>query len=184
MTDVHSRPNRPYKLVEYSEDWNNVFTKYAEKIQKILGDNIVRIDHVGSTAIPGMIAKPQVDIGVEVNSLEDIKNAYDSFIKLGFTPRGDFIKKSEEYFTIDSKDGQREVSVHVMKTGNPELKDMLVLRDYLRSSPAARDTYIKYKRSLIDRFSANDYNSYSKEKRYFLEELKEKARKWNKEKLA
>ncbi|MDB5162188.1 MAG: hypothetical protein JWM52_696 [Candidatus Saccharibacteria bacterium] len=185
MTDdalnIHSRPNRSYELVNYNPAWVSRFEKIAAKIAPIFGDNLVKIEHVGSTAVPGMTAKPTIDISVQVKDLSSVMSVYDKMKSLDFRPLGDFIQQTdpEEYFVLDGKSSHdRLVNVHVMQLGNPEIEDMITLRDFLRSNSHAREDYIKQKKILMDQYGENDYNTYSKQKRSFLEELKTKARQW------
>ena len=91
--------NRPYAFVTYDSAWPEMFTDYAGTIDEILGEEIVDLEHVGSTSVPGMSAKQQIDILVTVKNFEEVTNFYGTMTEKGFTPRGDYTNEGEEYFT-------------------------------------------------------------------------------------
>lgn len=168
-------------MVEYDPGWAERFDEIASGLKPIFGDNLIQIEHVGSTAVPGMIAKPTVDVSVVVKDLGLVASSYEKMKQLGFQPLGNFIQQTEpeEYFVLNGKDSNdRLANVHVMQAGNPEIEDMLTLRDYLRSNTNAVDDYVKQKKLLMEQYGDGDYNAYSKNKRAFLEQLKDKARCW------
>jgi len=181
-TNTSNRPNRAYKLVPYDPNWMNKFEVQAKNLAPIFGNNLVKIEHIGSTSVPGMLAKPQIDMLVVVKDLSQVKDIYSSMSSQGFKAFGDYIQKAdpEEYFAQDNNQGERLFSVHVMQEGSFEVEDSLTFRDYLRANDAARDAYITHKRYLMTQFTGKDYNSYGKGKIDFLENLKAKARKWHK----
>lgn len=185
MTDgvpnIHSRPNRSYELVDYDPAWVSRFEEIASKITPVFGDNLVKIEHVGSTAVPGMTAKPTIDISVQVKNLSSVVSVYDKMRSFGFRPLGDFVQRAdpEEYFVLDGQSSDdRLVNVHVMQTGNPEIEGMVALRDFLRGNTLARGRYIERKEVLMEQYGQDDYNAYSRQKRSFVEALKAEARRW------
>ncbi|MDQ5913450.1 MAG: hypothetical protein QG623_68 [Patescibacteria group bacterium] len=179
--NMNTRPNKSYSLLPYDAEWAVKYELMSKRLKLLFADNFVWIEHGGSTSVPGMLAKPQIDIYVAVKDLVLVKQMYDIMEKEGFKCWGDYIQKDEpeEYFTKD-KDGNREFSVHVMQYGNANLDDTIIFRDYLRANEKARESYIKLKLKLMEKFSDQDYNSYGKGKIDFLEDLKAKARLWDK----
>ncbi len=146
----------------------------------IFGDNVVKIEHIGSTSVTGMLAKPQIDVIVVVKDLKVVERFYQAMAIRGFQSFGNYIQKQEpeEYFTKNNTSGERTYSIHVMQDGNPEIEDTLNFRDYLRANAHARDAYIIQKQKLLSEFGAQDYNAYGRGKVDFLEDLKSKARDW------
>ncbi|OHA80806.1 MAG: hypothetical protein A2675_01660 [Candidatus Yonathbacteria bacterium RIFCSPHIGHO2_01_FULL_51_10] len=183
--NIHSRPNRSYKLVPYDPVWKKRFEELATELSPIFGENFIKIEHIGSTSVPGMIAKPQIDAILVVKDLDHVKDLYTTMSNYGFKSFGNFIQKAEpeEYFAKDNELGERLFSVHVMQEGNPEIEDTINFRDYLVANSEARDAYINYKQKLMQEFGDQDYNSYGKGKVNFLEELKSKARAWQEKNL-
>lgn len=178
---IHTRPNRSYELLPYDPAWPKKYEELAQKIKPVFGDNLVDMQHCGSTSIPGMIAKPTIDIIVAVKDLEQVRQQRDTMVQLGFRALGNFIQlpQPEEYFVLDGKDANdRIANVHVQEVGNFDITNKLSLRDYLRKHPQDRDAYIQHKLSLMKRYSSADYNSYSSNKNGFLSELAAKAIAW------
>ncbi len=171
------RVHRPYRLVEYNSAWKEEFKKVDGLLKKIFGEEIIDIQHVGSTAIPGIIAKPQIDIFVVVKNLAKVRSYYKVMQDAGFAPRGDYIGKGEEYFTKDSEDGSRSISIHVYPQNHPKIEDMLTFRDYLLENRGDCELYSSIKRKLYEKF-ADDYPAYCKAKEEAMEPIKKRARAW------
>jgi len=179
--NIHNRPNRSYELVDYDPDWSSRFNEIATNIAPLFGDNLISIEHVGSTAVPGMIAKPTIDVSVAVKDLTTVVSLYEAMKQLGFISLGDFIQQDEpeEYFVLNGNSvDDRLANVHVMQIGNPEIEEMITVRDFLRSNKDAARDYVEQKKLLMKQYGQNDYNAYSKNKRSFLEQLKTDARNW------
>ncbi len=113
MPDVtkQNKPNRPYHIEAYNPDWPKQFEAQKAKLQSIVGDEVIRIEHMGSTAVPGLAAKPQIDVLVEVKNLETVPSFYDAMKSAGYQPKGDYTMTGEEYFTLDDTAGVRLASV-------------------------------------------------------------------------
>lgn len=173
--------HRDFALEEYNPKWAKTFELKEKQLRSVLGDQLVRAHHIGSTSIPGMLAKPQVDVLLEVKNLEEIPGYYEKMAAAGFRSMGrQYTRRPDnEYFVEDDVDGNRLVSIHTYQEGNPEIKNLLVFRDYLRENEEARTRYIETKRDLYEKFSDN-YPSYRKGKASLIEELKAEALQWSK----
>lgn len=172
-----NRPNRSYRLVSYNDNWPKQFEKIANRVRSALGDEIIDIEHIGSTSIVGMAAKPQIDILVVVKDLEKIKEYYKVMDRSGFTPRGDYTGIGEEYFTEDNSQGIRLASIHILPIGHPEIKDQINFRDYLRVNHQDRSLYESTKEKLY-RTHPGDYNLYDSGKEAVIREIKVRANEW------
>ena len=155
-----------------------MFQDIKSKLIPIFGDNLVAVEHIGSTSVPGMLAKPQIDILVMVKNIEAVKAIYPQMVSIGFTPRGDYIEQQEESFLLTDSSGKRLYSIHTMQQDNPHATMYIVFRDYLRSHEAARKQYIAKKLQLHKLYGASDYNAYDFGKEELLRELKADARSW------
>ncbi len=176
------KPHRPYELQEYNPEWKISFLDAAEKIKPIFGDNLVGLEHIGSTSIDGMIAKPQIDILVIVKDLDAVKDNYKSFIEAGFTPRGrGYVNADDEYFTEDSADGRRLTSIHTLQVDDPKIQEYIAFRDYLRENSADRNLYIVTKRNLYASHHDN-YSAYGNGKKEVITAIISRAKKWFNEK--
>lgn len=177
-----NKKDRPYTLEIYNPKWKDLFENERSILANIFGADIL-IEHIGSTSIEGMWAKPQIDILVLVTNLSDVEALIPSLTKEGYNFREEFNKHNERYFTRDSKSGERLVSVHVMTKENPEATTHLYFRDYLRSHSEARDLYSQAKFEAYDH-GKTDRVAYSKRKKDVLLKILDKARNWHNEPVA
>ncbi|MDB5260397.1 MAG: hypothetical protein JWN37_628 [Candidatus Nomurabacteria bacterium] len=172
------RTHRPYEIREYDPKWKDLFFEYAEAIRPIFGNNLIAIEHMGSTSIEGMVGKPQIDILVIVKDLSKVKEQYEEFRLAGFTPQGtEYVGIGDEYFTKDDLNGMRLAGVHTFQEGHPEIAETLLFRDYLRSNKEDRDLYIDTKRNLYAEHKDN-YNGYDSGKKNIINEIKFRAKEW------
>jgi GrpB-like predicted nucleotidyltransferase (UPF0157 family) len=175
-------PHRPYTIQDYSSDWPKLFQQVRARIREVLEGAALAIHHVGSTAIPGMPAKPQIDVLVIVDDLADIRHYYKAMKNAGFTPRGDYNGKllAEEYFTRDDSDGRRLVSVHVLPKGHPEIEGKIAFRDYLCDEEHRndRDRYAEKKRALL-RQHPDAIGEYDQGKRDVIAAIRSRAISWH-----
>lgn len=175
------RKHRPYELSEYNPIWKEQYRDYSSKIKSILGDNLISIEHIGSTSIEGMVAKPQIDILVVVKNLDEVKNTYRDFIKAGYVPRGrEYVGIGDEYVSLDSPDGKRLASVHIFPLGEPIIEKYRKFRDYLSTHEEDRELYIKTKRELYSKYKDN-YEQYDLGKGGVINEIKQRIDRWLKD---
>jgi GrpB-like predicted nucleotidyltransferase (UPF0157 family) len=180
MTDWRSstRENKSYRLEPYNPEWPSDFLALQESISPLFGDNLIDIHHIGSTAVPGMLAKPQIDVCAVVKDLSKVTATRDRFVNLGFRALGDYVGQQEEYFTYVDEYQETRNHVHTLQEGNPEIHGYLAFRDYLRAFPAARARYISVKTGLMGQFGEHDYNSYTWGKPDRIADLKANALAW------
>jgi GrpB-like predicted nucleotidyltransferase (UPF0157 family) len=176
-------PHRPYSITEYDPKWVDRFNEHAKKIKEILGPIALETHHIGSTSIPGMIAKCNIDIEVVVQRLADVRRLSQKMAEAGYTPRGDYSEIGEEYFTEDAEDGERLASIHVFPVGHPDIQMQLNFRDYLRTHEKDREWYVETKKSLYSQHKDN-YGAYDGGKQEVIEAIKERARNWAKSRQA
>lgn len=171
------RQDRAYMLVPHDPAWEQEYKRQATQLREILGDIIIQIEHVGSTALPDIVAKPQIDILVKVRDLDEVRQRIPDLESRGYTSRGDFTATREEYFTVDAPDGARLVSIHMMGKDNKEAGDMIILRDYLIANETDRRLYERTKLALKGAHP-DSYNAYSRDKRLVIDEIKRRASRW------
>lgn len=174
---IVAHQNRAFALCDYDPNWPKEFETRALVIRDILQDDAVAIEHIGSTSIPGMVAKPQIDILVTVKSLTKMRDYYDSFTEAGYTPRGDYTGEGEEYFTKDDTNGTRLVSVHVLPVDHPWAADLINFRDYLRTHSDQAKRYGDAKRDAVQKHNGN-YNTYYQGKLSVIQDLRQQAADW------
>lgn len=134
---------RHIKVVPYNANWPEMFEEEASAIKLALGDNCLEIHHVGSTSVPGLVAKPKIDIlVVAANPAETIKRLE----SIGYAYRGEFNIPLQFGF---SKRGEVDINLHLFQTDHPEIELNLKFRDYLRTHPEAREEYAALKANLL-----------------------------------
>jgi len=175
---VIDKKNRPYDIVPYDASWPAQFEKEAATLKSILGDEAIAIHHVGSTAIPGISAKPYIDVLVVVEDLKKVLEYYESMKAAGYLPKGNYTGIGEEFFVIE-QNGSWVRNIHVLSEGNPGIDAMLDFRDYLRKHMDDSKAYEDLKVELKQKYP-NDYNDYKMQKDIFIKSLKEKVVAWKK----
>jgi GrpB-like predicted nucleotidyltransferase (UPF0157 family) len=138
----------PIRLVEYDAAWPLRFEDEAAKIRAALKGRALRVEHVGSTAVPGLPAKPVIDIVLVVADSADEAHYVPQLEAGGYRLR---IREPEWHEHRMFHDAVESVNLHVFSSGCPEVELMLTFRDRLRSSGAARDLYARTKRELAAR---------------------------------
>ncbi|MFI5735587.1 GrpB family protein [Kribbella sp. NPDC051587] len=134
----------------YDADWLRQFAALGERLRGALGDVALRIDHIGSTAVPGLAAKPVIDVQVSVEALEPVTPYREPLQGLGFVYRADNVERTKRYFR--EAPGAHRTHIHVRKEGSFSQQFPLLLRDFLRTHPEAVLEYAALKRELADRF--------------------------------
>lgn len=177
---MHLRQHRPFEVVEYNPEWVAEFELRRKILEKILGDSIIDIYHIGSTAIPGMPAKPQIDILVVTRDLGAVRMKRDQMAAEGFHARGDYTGIGEEYFTQDSPDGRRMTSVHVLPQGHKEIEEQIAFRDYLMANAEDRNLYAEAKKRLFAEHHDN-YSAYGSGKEKVIEDIRQRAKEWQRQ---
>lgn len=166
----------PIIVVPYDPDWTERFRALAIPIRQALGAVALRIDHIGSTSIPGMDAKPVIDVQISVAALEPVDPFRDPLARLGyvFHPENDELTK--RYFREPA--GQPRTHIHVRKLGSWAEQFALLCRDYMRANPADARAYAELKHALARRFRDNR-DGYTTAKEPFIWEAMWQADRWS-----
>ena len=140
-------------LQPYSEEWGNLFSSIAKKIREELGEAAIRIDHIGSTSISGLAAKPIIDIQISVKSLDNIDEFRLPLERLGYVYKSDNPEKTKRYFR--ERPGESRIHIHVRKFGSWHQQFPLLFRDYLRCHPLEVRLYENEKYRLAEMYKDN-----------------------------
>lgn len=162
-------------IAAYDPSWPEIFAGEAWAIQQALGDVLVGIEHVGSTSIPGLSAKPIIDIVVSVTSLAEGTAAVPALEMLGYDCRGENGIPGRLFFRKGLIEFKRTHHLHLVEAGHEQWKSMLAFRDYLRSHPGDARRYEELKRTLAEKFRDNRA-AYTNGKADFVQAVLEKAR--------
>ena len=135
----------PIELADYDPAWPRLFDREARRIRTTLRERALRIEHVGSTAVPGLAAKPIIDILLIVGDSADEETYVPALEAAGYVLR---IREPDWYEHRVFKGPDTNVNLHVLSTGCPEIDRMLLFRDRLRTNDADRALYERAKREL------------------------------------
>ena len=155
------------RLVESDPGWSRAFGQLAAELRTELGDLAVAIEHVGSTAVPGLVAKPILDLAVGLAPGTDPDRVIPAIERLGYEFRGNKGDTGGFLFVLEDRPAHRIAHVHVVPHGRPKWRQYLAFRDRLRIDPDARAAYAAMKRRLGEQF-ASDRQAYTAGKGAFV----------------
>jgi GrpB-like predicted nucleotidyltransferase (UPF0157 family) len=149
---------------------------HAERL-RALGPIIVTVHHIGSTSVPGLAAKPIIDLMPLVTDLADLDRDRLRVEALGYGWHGEFGIQGRRYCTLSDEAGARIVQLHFFRADSPQVERHIAFRDYLRAHPEAAGAYEKEKRRARDLYP-NDSHAYTDEKAAWIRETEAKAVVW------
>lgn len=160
------------KIVTYSAEWPHLFEVEKNLIANTLGDNLVDVYHIGSTAVPGLSAKPVIDIMPVVKDILKVTNAITAMEQLGYEYKGEYGIPFRRYF---QKGGTtRTHNVHIYEQGNPEIDRHLKFRDWMRTHEDDSDAYGRIKTELALKYH-HDIMHYCLGKESFITDIDTKT---------
>jgi GrpB-like predicted nucleotidyltransferase (UPF0157 family) len=162
------------KLGRYDPKWRQSFEREEKKIRKIFGREALEIQHIGSTAIPGILAKPIIDIALIVPSLKNVKRNIKKLKEIGYELKKNDTKKERLFFT-KGPENNRTHYLHVGEAGSGYAEDMIFFRDYLRNNKTAATKYSELKKKLAKEYSERR-EIYTAKKEKLVKEMVKKAK--------
>ncbi len=162
----------PISLIDYDEDWPPLFRREAKRLTSILGvEKLHRIEHIGSTAIPGIKAKPTIDILIELTVGASGNDIHKTMVANGYIR----MTEQENHMMFVRGYGptgleKESFHIHMYPEGHPKIADSLRFRDYLRGQPDAAREYVVLKEELAARF-CNNREAYTEGKTPFVERM-------------
>lgn len=141
---------RKLEVVPYRPEWKREFSEEKQRLKALFQDEVLHIHYIGSTSIPGMSAKPVIDMLLEVKDLGAAARHENGMKTMGYTPKGENGLPGRRYF---QKGGRRRTHhVHLYEAGHPDIKRHLLFRDYLIAHPERAKEYAELKKKLAKRF--------------------------------
>src|SRR6266571_8622085 len=135
----------PITLVEYDHAWPENFAREANRIKAALGKRALMVEHIGSTAVPGLVAKPIIDILLVVADSADELSYVPALEAAGYVLR---IREPDWHQHRFFKGPDTNINLHVFTQGSEEIRSVLLLRDWLRKDQTDRELYAETKRKL------------------------------------
>lgn len=169
--------SREIIVAPYDAHWSTQFEKEKELLSKIYGDLLLDIQHFGSTAVPGLSAKPVIDILISVKAIAEI-DRYDDTMRLhGYTPKGEYGICGRRYFekTLPDNPDIHTHHLHIYQVGNPKIAEEILFRDYLQENPAACKAYEELKIKLAKQYRF-DPAAYSEGKAALIAKILQQAK--------
>ena len=167
-------------IAPYDPNWPALYEHERARLMDAVGAYVSSIQHIGSTSVRGLGAKPIIDIMIGVRTLTEADaECIQPIIGLGYEYVQEFERETPQrrFFRKSNAEGVRTHHIHLVEINSEWWVDHLLFRDYLRASPRARDAYEKHKRELAER-EWESSNDYAEAKTPFISTLKEQARDW------
>lgn len=160
------------RLTDYDPDWTQRFAQEAAAIRAELGDQVVRLDHIGSTSVPGLAAKPIIDILLVVPDTVDEEAYIPGLERAGYR----LVNREPEWYEhrLLRKHPRDDVNMHVFAPDSPEIERYIRFRDHLRANDADRQLYEDTKRGLAAQHWAY-VQQYADAKTDVVEEIMQRA---------
>ena len=164
------------EICPYDPAWPSLFAALGVRLRDALGSVALRIDHIGSTSVPGLDAKPIVDVQVSVAAFDPVAAYRVPLEGLGLVFRSENSERTKRYFR--EAPGTRRTHIHVRRAGSWAEQFALLFRDYLRVHPEDCDRYADLKRRLA-RMLPDDRHAYTEAKIPFIWEVMSRADRWS-----
>lgn len=163
------------KLEPYNDQWPRLFTKEQSRLRETIGEFALDIQHIGSTSIPGMMAKSIIDIGIALSSYADGEQCVTPLNEIGYEYRGNFGVPGRHYFVGGEGDtGSHLFHVHMFVSDTEDWHNLLRFRDYLIKHKETAEEYMRLKITLSSQFE-NDRAAYTAAKRPFIRKVLDMA---------
>ncbi len=160
-------------VAPYDEKWQSEFTKIKNELLPIISTDIISIEHVGSTSVPGLWAKPIIDLNIVIER-EKLPTIIDKLSSINYSHQGDLGIKDREAFKYSDKPHLMQHYLYVCPKDSAEHKRQLAFRDYLRANPSACEQYSNIKIEMANKFP-HDIDSYIKGKEPVVMEIYQKC---------
>jgi GrpB-like predicted nucleotidyltransferase (UPF0157 family) len=155
------------RVVPYRPAWAEVFAQEAARLRAVLGDRVLAIEHVGSTSVPGLAAKPILDLAASVPSLADAIGLLPALQRLGYQHKPD-PEIPERIYLVKGPPERRTHHLSLAEPGSRVWREHLLFRDALRASPALAAEYARLKLDLAQRYPT-DRRAYLAGKNAFID---------------
>ena len=165
---------RKVEVVPYNPKWREMFKVESKRITEVLGENIVNLHHIGSTAIPNIYAKPIIDLLIEVKYIAKVDDFDSQMESLGYEVMGEFGIVGRRYFRKHNHEGVRTHHIHIFEFGSKQIERHLAFRNYMIVHPEEAQKYSKLKCELAKKYPTN-IEQYMDGKDSFIQAIDKKA---------
>ncbi|MET4654739.1 GrpB-like predicted nucleotidyltransferase (UPF0157 family) [Exiguobacterium sp. PvP048] len=162
-------------VTPYQSSWPEAFQQEKEQLETIFGGRLLAVHHIGSTSVPGLSAKPILDILPVVDSLDGIEAFDTAMEQIGYETKGEFGMSGRRYYRKGGDN--RTHHIHLYADGNPEIMRHVVFRDYLRQHPEEVEAYSTIKERQAHQYP-EDISAYIAGKDSFVKTMEQRALAW------
>ena len=162
-------------VTPYQTSWPDTFEQEATRLRTVFGERLLTIHHIGSTSVPGLSAKPILDILPVVDSLDDIEMFNAAMEAISYEAKGEFGMPGRRYYRKGGDN--RTHHIHLYASGNPEIARHVAFCDYLRQHPSEVRAYSAIKEQLAKQYPT-DISAYIAGKDTFVKAMEQRALAW------
>lgn len=165
-------------IAPYDPSWPKRAAELGARLTEALGDIVVKVEHIGSTSVPGLAAKPIIDLMPLVSSLADLDRNRARVEALGYAWHGEFGIESRRFCSLTDSAGLRLANVHFFEADSSDVPRHVIFRDYLRAHPDVARKYEEEKRRIAS-IHAKDSRGYADEKGPWVVRAEADALQWH-----
>lgn len=176
MTQLDKNIKRKYLFTDYDPNWVIQFASIRDFLSTIF-TNALAIEHVGSTSIPGMQAKPVIDVLVIVEKMESFEEEKQAMTAAGYEWGEDYIAPNSLIFFKLGAGDEKVENIHIFEKDSLKTRQFLIMRDFFRAHPNLAKEYSDLKRKNHE-LHPDDYPAYRRAKTSFLDDMEKKAYEW------
>ena len=169
-------PPIPVILAAYDLAWPRLAARHAERLRAV-DATVLAVHHIGSTSVPGLAAKPIIDLMPIIASLADLDRERWRVEQLGYDWQGELGIPGRRYCALSDRAGLRVAQLHFFEAGSPQVRRHLAFRDYLRAHPAAARAYEAEKRR-AQALHPDDSHAYNDAKDAWIRTAETEALNW------
>ena len=168
---------RQVRVVPHDPAWEKGFEREAAALRSVLADEALAVHHIGSTSVPGLRAKPTIDVLIEAREIGKLDDLEAEMAEKGYEAWGEYGTPGRRFFTRDLGP-ERLCNVHAFEAGSPEVERHLAFRDYLARHPETARAYGDLKKELAESFP-EDMEAYMEGKDAFVKRVEREALSWS-----
>jgi len=177
MKELDKNIKRKYFFTEYDPNWKEQFLTLKSFLLKVFEDKVLSVEHIGSTSVEGMKAKPLIDVLIVIDKMEDFEEQKSVMTTAGYEWGENYIAPNTLIFIKIGPDGEKLENIHICEKGSFKVRQFIVMRDYLRTHPEKVKEYSDLKEKNVSLYP-NDYPAYRIAKAPYLEQLEREAYLW------
>lgn len=163
------------QLQPYDPNWLIEFEKEKQQLKEVFGNKIIAIEHIGSTSVPDMPAKPLIDIIAAIHSFDELQEFIEPLQKLGYEYMPERMFADRKFFPKGPRSNRTHHLNLVLQDNAEQWTQPLLFRDYLRDHPPMRDEYAQLKLSLAKKYKSHR-EAYTKAKSEFIQRVLQNAK--------